>query len=243
MAHRRNIGPVPSLDGPSLDAALVGIGALLAARGMDDAPIEETLVAASRTGMDDGDLRVLSVVVTWLAAHADRVNADRLVRLAGAERSDRVRAFWSAAGSWLAKDRRFARLRPLWTGAPVELLPVGGEFQIRRRGEDPRFAATALRVPAHALRDRPGDVLEPAELVARHRGYRARVMMGPSYRADMWAALEADPSLSAAELARTVGGSYATAWEVRRDWDVVRRAWRQPGPSNRQHPPGMENGP
>ncbi len=243
MAHRRDIGTVPSLAGASLDAALVGIGALLAARGVDDAPIEETLVAASRAGMDDGDLRVLSLVVTWLSAHAERVNADRLVRLATAERSERVRAFWSAVGSWLAKDRRFTRLRALWTGAPVDLLPVGGDFQIRRRGEDRRFASTALRVPAHTLRDRPGDVLTPTELVVRHRGYRARVIMGPSYRADMWAALEADPCLSAAELARKAGGSYATGWEVRRDWDVTRKARRQPGQDNRQHPPGMENEP
>lgn len=243
MAHRRDIGPVPSLTSAALDTALVGIGALLAARGVDDAPIEETLVAGSRAGMDDGDLRVLSLVVTWLSTHAERVNADHLVRLATAERSGRVRAFWSAVGSWLGKDRRFARLRALWTGAPVDVLPVGGEFQIRRRGEDPRFADTALRVPANTLRDRPGDVLTPIELAARHRGYRARVIMGPSYRADMWAALEADPSLRAAELARRVGGSYATAWEVLRDWDVARNAWRQLGRDNRKHPLGIEDGP
>ena len=224
MAHRREVGPVPSLVGGDLDAALVGIGALLAARGLDDAPIEETLVAASRAGMDDGDLRVLSLVLTWLSAHSERVNADHLFRLVAAEPSARVRALWSAVGSWLGKDRRLARLRALWTGPPVDLLAVGGEFQIRRRGEDLRFAKSALRVPAHTLRDRPGDVLSPTELAARHRGYRARVIMGPSYRADMWALLESKHGLSAAELARRSGGSYATGWEIRRDWELVRQA-------------------
>lgn len=46
-------------------------------------------------------------------------------------------------------------------------------------------------------------------------------MIGPTYRADMWAALEADPDLSAAELARRTYGSFATAWHVRRDFALV----------------------
>ena len=65
---------------------------------------------------------------------------------------------------------------------------------------------------------RPADVLTPPELVARHPAYRARVLIGPTYRADMWAALEEDRDLSAAELARRAYGSFATAWAVRRDF-------------------------
>jgi hypothetical protein len=72
-------------------------------------------------------------------------------------------------------------------------------------------------VPANILRDRPGDVLEPAELARIHHAYRCRVMIGPTYRADMWAALEADPTLSAADLARKSYGSFATAWQVHKD--------------------------
>jgi len=47
-------------------------------------------------------------------------------------------------------------------------------------------------------------------------------MMGPTYRADMWAALEQDPNLTAAEIARRAYGSFATAWQVRRDFGLVR---------------------
>jgi hypothetical protein len=46
-------------------------------------------------------------------------------------------------------------------------------------------------------------------------------MIGPGYRADMWAALEADPGMSATALARRTYGSFATAWQVRRDFAVL----------------------
>jgi len=51
--------------------------------------------------------------------------------------------------------------------------------------------------------------------------YRRRILLGPTYRADMWAELDANPSLSAAELARRTYGSFATAWHVRQDWAVL----------------------
>jgi hypothetical protein len=56
-------------------------------------------------------------------------------------------------------------------------------------------------------------------------------MLGPSYRADMWAELETDPGLAAAELARRTYGSFATAWHVKHDWQVLRGAGPRPQPS------------
>jgi hypothetical protein len=45
--------------------------------------------------------------------------------------------------------------------------------------------------------------------------------MGPSYRVDMWALLEADSSLTAAELGRGAYGSFATAWQVKKDFELL----------------------
>ena len=72
-------------------------------------------------------------------------------------------------------------------------------------------------IPPRAQIDQPGrTVLQLAgEPKRRHRAYLRRVMLGPSYRADMWAELESDPSLPPAELARRAYGSFATAWQVR----------------------------
>jgi hypothetical protein len=45
--------------------------------------------------------------------------------------------------------------------------------------------------------------------------------MGPTYRADVWVALEAAPRLSAAELARRAYTSFATAWQAKQDFEIL----------------------
>lgn len=174
MASRR-LAPAPPASAKDLTGRMVGIGMNFAAEPERDADLEPTLLHASQLGMDEGDLRVLSVLTTWLGVHHPYVNADRLIRLVRDEGSDRVRAYWSAIASWLAKDRRFTRLRTSFRGAQVDLLLVGTDFQLRRRGADMRFANSKLRVPASTLRDRAEDVLPPETLAQRHAGYRNRL--------------------------------------------------------------------
>lgn len=213
-------------DDTALTRDMVGIGMNFAAEPNPDAAIEETLVHASELGMDGHDLRVLGVLTTWLGVHHGYVHADRLVRCVCDLGSERVRAYWAATANRLSKDRRFARLGKLHDGPPIELLPVGNDFQIARRGEDARFTGSALRVPAGALRDREVDVLLPAVLVRRHAGYRNRVRMGPTWRADVWTVLEAEPDISVAEAARRAGCAFATAWQVVQDLRLYRHATR-----------------
>jgi hypothetical protein len=221
MSYRRQVLPHASLEGETLTAAMVGIGMQLAAIGASNPNIEDTLFYAAREALDGDDLRVFSVLVTWLSVHGHWVNVDRMTRLARTERSPRVRVFWSGVGHWLGKDRRFAKLAALHDGPRIDLLPTGTSFQVSRFGEDPRLEGGPLRVPANAVRTRETDVLRPTELAVRHRAYRFRLMIGPSYRADMWAALDAAPRLTAAELARRTYGSFATAWQVKRDFALV----------------------
>jgi hypothetical protein len=224
MGFSRVVSPPAPLAAEALTAAMVGIGMNFAAQGAKDPNIEDTLLFASLEALENDDLRVLAVLVTWFGVHCSWVNADRLTKLANASKSLPVRALWSALGHWQQRDRRLARLAKCYAGAAIDLLPTGTDFQIKRHGEDPRFAGSRLRVPAKVLRDRPDDVLSPAELVKRHTSYRFRVIIGPSYRADMWSQLELDPSLSPAELARKTYGSFATAWHARRDFDLVSQA-------------------
>jgi hypothetical protein len=79
-------------------------------------------------------------------------------------------------------------------------------------------------VPRGTLRDRPEDVLSPEVLVRRHAGYRNRVLLGPSFRADVWTVLERAPDLSVADVARRASCSFATAWQVVRDFRLLRVA-------------------
>lgn len=222
MAFKRAMIPTSAPDAESLTQDMVGIGMLFKITGSRNPNIENTLIFAARVGVDQEDFRVLSLLCTWLGTHSRGVNADRLVTLATADPSPRTRAFWSAIGHWLSRDRRFARLKALHHGEPIALLAVGQEFQIRRFGEDPRFQGSALKVDARLLRDRPADILAPRELARRHDNYRLRLMMGPSYRADLWAALERNPELGVADLARAAFSSVGSAWETKRDFLALR---------------------
>jgi len=164
---------------------MAGIGMAFAATPSPAPNVEDTLFAASVEGMDRDDLRVLSVLLQWLEVYQPWINADRLFRAVSTSDSPRVRAFWAAVGLWLGKDRRLARLARLHEGARVDLLREGSSFQLRRRGEDPRFEGTPLRVPAGVLRRRASDVHPPEEMAKRHPGLRFRILMGLSYRAEM----------------------------------------------------------
>lgn len=224
MAFKRSTSSAKPLSGEALTSALVGIGMLFAMEGTPDPKIEDTLLAASVEGMEQDDLRVLAVLMTWLEVHSHWINADRLVRIVNQYPGERVRAFWAAVGRWLSKDRRFARLIQNYQGAPLDLLATGTAFHLSRAGEDPRFAGSSLCVPAGVLRDRKEDVLSPAELARRHRNYRQRILMGPNYRADMWTELDQDPDLTAAELARRAFSSFGAAWQVKQDWTLLAAA-------------------
>ena len=228
MAFSRTLAAVAAPPADELTARMVGIGMNFAAEPRVDADIESTLLHASEVGMLEGDLRVLSLLTTWMGVHHARVNADRLVRLVSQHGADRVRAYWSAIAAWLGKDRRFARLVKSYGRAPIDLLPTGNAFQLARRGADERFTGSTLEVPRGTLRDRPDDVLTPAALIQRHAGYRNRVLMGPTWRADVWTALERDPNLAVAEAARRASCSFATAWQTAQDFRLLRQAGQGP---------------
>ena len=221
MAFERVVRPERWTTGDELTGALVGIGCNLAAAPLSEPNFEDTLLSASIEGMDRHDLRVLDLLVTWLEVHHAHVNADRLIRAASTLESDRAKAFWAAVGRWLEADRRFARLVGIYTGPRVDGLPGRSTYSLQQKGEDPDFLDTPIRIPDGTLPCRRSDVLPPTELARRHRAYHYRVLMGPSYRADMWAALERTPDLSCAELARATYGSFATAWQVKADWELL----------------------
>ncbi|HQL56756.1 MAG: hypothetical protein ACOX51_12010 [Myxococcota bacterium] len=221
MSYSRSIAPSAVPDPETLSSMMAGIGMNVATTPDWNANIEDTLYFASIEGMEHYDLRTLSLVTQWLSVHLRRVNADRIIRVVSACPFERVRSYWKAVAVWQSKDRRLVRLLDTYRGSRIDLLPSGTDFQISRRGEDTRFVNGPLRVPVGTLRERESDILSPQELASRHPAYRWRILVGPTYRADMLAHLENNPGLSASELARLAYGSFATAHEVKRDWSVL----------------------
>jgi len=221
MPFRRTVAPTEAPEPSALAADLAAIGLKPSAAASRRQPnIEDTLLFASIEAMDR-DSRLLAPLVLWFRVHHPWVNADRLIRVVREQDSSRPRAFWAAIAKQHATDHRFARLASGYRG-PRVVLGDGGR-------EDPRFKQGPLTVSAELMRA-PADVLEPIVMARRHNAYRWRVIMGPSYRADMWAALEADPELTPAELARRTYGSFATAWHVKRDYALLggRSLWPKP---------------
>jgi hypothetical protein len=231
MAFSRALVPAATLPLPdALTSAMAGIGMAFAAAPTAAPNIEDTLLFASTEAMDRNELRVAAILVSWFGVHHRWVHADRLTKLVATHGSQRVLAFWAALARWQVRDRRYAILAHRYRGPRLDVLATGTDFQIRRHGEDSRFEGSCLRVPANLLRDRPDDVVSPEELAKRHSTYRHRIMIGTSYRADCWAALDDDPSLSVAELARRTYTAFATAWQVKRDFAILApsRRRRQP---------------
>lgn len=220
MSFKRKLLPEVFKTGDALTQDLIGIGFLLGGKGSETPNIENTIVAASIEGVK-GDYRVLALLTDWLSIHLSYVNADRLIQLVGGQRDELLRAYWTAIAQHHSTDRRFLRLARKLRGKKFDLVSEGSDFQIRRKGHDPRFERTCLRVPAGTLRSRPGDLMTPSELAKRHLPYRCRVQMGPSYRADMWATLSQMPNLSASELARSTHGSFSSAWKTMRDFKLL----------------------
>src|SRR4051812_5675081 len=97
-------------------------------------------------------------------------------------------------------------------------------LQLKRVGPDPRFEHSSLQVHAKLLRSRPDDVESSVQLAVRHPVYLRRVQLGANYRADVWAALDRDPTATVASVARRAGCAYETARIVAEDWRTARAA-------------------
>ncbi len=224
MTFRREVEPRRRFEGMALSRAMAGIGMNFAVEPLLDLPIEDVLFFAAYEGIEKEDFRVLGILCKWLSLHSGAVNVDRLTRLVlSCTEAERTRAFWTAVGQWRGRnDSRFARLARAWpSDTPIDLMGEGTSFWVNKHGEHSWFANTSIRVAANTLQSRESDVASPAELAKSHRTYRERVTQGPSYRADMWAALSELPDLTATELARRTYSSIGAAWSVRRDWDIL----------------------
>ncbi len=108
------------------------------------------------------------------------------------QKSRRLRAFWCA----LAQDRPTIRAAgPGLTGSASR--PNGGR----------------VGLPVGS---------PPAEFAKQHAAKRWRLVIGPTFLADMWAALEKDSAISAAALARRVYGRVCYGMARESDFAILR---------------------
>lgn len=239
MSYKRSILPIEFKSGSELDNDLNAIGINIACnKPTQDPNIEDTLVAASMEGVSKNDGRLLSLLIDWLEVHYERINVSRLtdiVVLLNETQHRFVKIFWCANAQRFTTDIRFKHLASIIKKDRIDFIDRNVEknsyqstpFLIQKNGEDERFKNTCIRVPNKVYPTRLRQIATPSELSRRHMGYRYRVMFGPSYRADVWAVLRRYPELSPTEIAKKTYCSYASAFETKQDYLIVKRDYKE----------------
>lgn len=200
--------------GDELTRKLIGIGFKLGGRAEYNSNIEDCLIAACIEGVT-GDYRTLSLLTDWIFIHFRYINVDRLFRALKTISDDRVKCYFSAIGFHFRKEYSYKKLTSVYSGKKILL--GDDSFLLKRNGEDERFKGSKLIVPAKLLRSRSSDISTSEELAKIHKDYFYRVLIGPSYRADMISSFLRNPSISPSELAKKTYGSFASAWEIIRE--------------------------
>ena len=207
--------------GDELTPKLIGIGFKLGGIAEENANIEDCLIAAA-TERTNGDFRTLSLLTDWFFIHHKFVNIDRLIRALKKIKEPKVKCYFSAIGLGLQKNNGYKKLSKIYRGEGLLLgLNTEYRFLIKRNGEDERFTGSKFLVANKTLRSRPEDILTSKELALIHQDYYYRILIGPSYRADMISQYLKNSSLTASQLAKNTYGSFATAWEVMRDINLL----------------------
>lgn len=211
-----------SLTGEELTKALVGLGFLLSSVSKKNVNIEHCLISLIKESFSDDlayDLRLLALLVNWLEIHISQVNANRFIKLIKDLENPKALIFLSGVFEHL-NDPRFKKFIEIYSSKKRTHFLKGSSFLVERNGEDSRFRNTKLIIHSKALSDRPDLILSPEVVSQKHLYYRYRVLLGPTYRADIIANLSIDENLSPAELARYHFTNYQTSYKAKKDFQI-----------------------
>ena len=219
--------------GKQLDSSLRSIGFnVFCHRKSRDSNIEATLISASIETIHNKDTRLGGLLVDWITIHSSRINADKLTKFVGQMDDYKykfIKIFWCANAQRLAaKDQRFKRLSQIYKGKRINLADYltsnkrkPTKLLITLKGEDERFKNTCIQLPKGYFSERPNQILPSSIIAESHLPYRYRLMMGASYRADVWALIKRNSGISAYALAKKAYCSYRTAYITKKDYEML----------------------
>jgi len=223
VTFKRVVLPDSFFTDDELTRAMAGIGMRVScSKPIKNPNIEDVLLSASLEGLKN-DWRTLSLVVDWFIKHSSLINVDRLTRaLIELKENELLIAFWSALAQQTGHDLRFNRMRKLYHGDRILIGGDKSQLLLKRNGEDQRFLNTHLVVPNLLLRSRQSDILDTREITQLNSYAYYRVMMGASYRSDVFATLNlAKKTVVPSDLARKCYCAFKTAWDGLRDWKIL----------------------
>jgi len=207
-----------------LSDKLVAIGFRLSSsrkrsRSILQVDIENTLLEAIMALPDD--LRLASLLFTWIKIHGNYVIVEKLRKRAhalGIETDP-----WYRALAAFAVENKYHKWKPLLAhrAETVYLLPPElSLFPIQRKGAVEWLEPYGILLPEGTLRIREDDILTPKELIQRNAQYRNRYLYGPSWRADIITAIE-QGCTSPMEISRLIGCSYEPAYRVFNEYQMA----------------------
>lgn len=163
--------------------------------------------------------RMSSLLLSWVRVHGDKVIVEKLAKLASVFEPSP----WLSVVAYFGVHSGHVRWRLLAKPVKQKVFPFGAETEelVKIAGVEHWLPkGSALKIPKGSFRIREEDVLSPRELASRNLQYRARLIHGASWRADVLWAIEAG-SKTVNEIMEKVGCSYEPAYRILKDYRTV----------------------
>lgn len=221
MSYRRDDAPKKIFTDHELTARLIGIGFRFSGKPTRDPDIEDVLISAAHGAVLGGDGRLWTGLLDWWAIHHSCVNADRMIRALSALDIAPLGTFFAGLAQSIEPEGRFRALARMSRGKRLVIFNEEYRYRLARDGEAERFEGTSLAVPRSLYTQSSRDVFSQKELCAWHSAYRWRITMGPTYRADLWAACERAFPRTAYSLAQELHCSLGAARRVLHDYELA----------------------
>lgn len=189
-----------------------------------DYDIEETLIEACYESQTD--LRLLSILATWITIHGDFVIVEKFFKKARDFEKYRGRNpvlnLVAAQGiiAGFHKWKKWITCSPKSPEYPVKPSLLKGSIDFH--GPNQELAKYGVLVPKSFLRIRETDVLTHEELAKANLQYRNRLIYGCSWRSEIISAIECGV-VNPAAISRLVGCSYEPAYRISKEYLLAKR--------------------
>jgi hypothetical protein len=152
------------------------------------ADIEKTLVFAAE--QIPNDKRLLSLLLSWIKLHGERVNIERLKKLATKDQP-----IWLSLMAHFASDCGQTRWKILINDFSQGKYALGDkdltQSLISMRGEESWSAGSAFLIPKHSVSIDEKFILNAFQLAKINSHYRNKLIYGSNWRADIITAIQA----------------------------------------------------
>jgi hypothetical protein len=206
----------------TLDEQLSAIGMMISSRSLTSkeiecVDIEEALASAFVSLNHSEDLRLLSLLLSWVSIHGSSVVIEKLMKILLRKQTAGEVVQFAALIARFAERAGFKRWKTLIAFTPQNLVIVGpsklAQSLVDLRGEEKWSENCGFFVPKGSAPVDSKWVLARESLAGINRQYRNRLIYGGQWRADIITAIELGAK-TPTEASRISGASYEPCHRV-----------------------------